>query len=109
MSVLCAGNGLQGFQTPIQNDSFIVDGMGALGQTHTERGLTFYEVALSGHMCVAGSVRVSTRSLITRYVAGSRSSRLGYVESAMQETIVCRTRLSFPGGVPNHVVPHGLP
>ena len=43
---------MQGFQTPIQNDSFVVDGMGALGRTHTERGLTFYEVALSGHMCV---------------------------------------------------------
>ena len=48
-----AGNGFQGFQTPIQNDSFIVDGMGALGQTHTERGLTYFEVALSGHMYVA--------------------------------------------------------
>ena len=46
---------MQGFQTPIQNDSFVVDGMGALGRTHTERGLTFYEVALSGHMCVLTS------------------------------------------------------
>jgi hypothetical protein len=45
-------NGLQGFQTPIANDSFIVDGIGALGRTHTERGLTYYEVALCGHMCV---------------------------------------------------------
>ena len=45
-----AGNGLQGFQTPIQNDSFIVDGMGALGNVHSERGLTYFEVALSGHM-----------------------------------------------------------
>ncbi|KAI9059042.1 alpha/beta-hydrolase [Trametes sanguinea] len=43
-------NGKQGFQLPIQNDSFVVDGMGALGTTHTERGLTFFEVALSGHM-----------------------------------------------------------
>ncbi|KAJ7618473.1 alpha/beta-hydrolase [Roridomyces roridus] len=43
-------NGLQGFQTPIANDSFIVDGVGALGTTHTERGLTYYEVELSGHM-----------------------------------------------------------
>ena len=108
---MCAdpGGGKQGFQTPIQNDSFVVDGMGALGTTHTERGLTFYEVALSGHMCVAGSVRVSTGSLIIRNVAGSRNSRPGYVESSLQETIVCLTRLSFPGGVPNHVVPHGLP
>ncbi len=45
-----SGNGLQGFQTPIENDSFIVDGVGALGTSHTERGLTFVEVALSGHM-----------------------------------------------------------
>ncbi|KAL6304126.1 Alpha/Beta hydrolase protein [Sparassis latifolia] len=44
------GNGLQGFQTPIANDSFIVDGVGALGTSHTERGLTYYEVELSGHM-----------------------------------------------------------
>ncbi|KAG2090020.1 Alpha/Beta hydrolase protein [Suillus discolor] len=43
-------NGLQGFQTPIANDSFIVDGVGAYGTTHSERGLTYYEVALSGHM-----------------------------------------------------------
>ncbi|CCM04962.1 uncharacterized protein FIBRA_07159 [Fibroporia radiculosa] len=43
-------NGLQGFQTPIANDSFIVDGVGALGTAHSERGLTYFEVALSGHM-----------------------------------------------------------
>ena len=36
------------------NDSFLVNGIGALGRTHTERGLTYYEleVALCGHMCV---------------------------------------------------------
>ena len=33
-------NGQQGFQTPIQQDSFIVDNMGAFGQMHTERNLT---------------------------------------------------------------------
>ncbi|KAH9949179.1 Alpha/Beta hydrolase protein [Amylocystis lapponica] len=43
-------NGLQGFQTPIENDSFIVDGVGALGNMHSERGLTYFEVDLSGHM-----------------------------------------------------------
>ena len=42
--------GAQGFQSPLQNDSFIVEGMGALGNTQTERGLTYVEVALSGHM-----------------------------------------------------------
>jgi hypothetical protein len=47
--------GLQGFQTPIQNESFIVDGIGSMGQTHTERGLTYFEVALSGHMYVLHS------------------------------------------------------
>ena len=45
-------SGKQGFQKPIADDSFLVDGIGALGRTHTERGLTYYEVALSGHMCV---------------------------------------------------------
>ena len=53
MSQLCPiGNSLQGFQTPIVEDSFIVDGMGgvSLGNVHSERGLTYYEVALSGHM-----------------------------------------------------------
>ncbi|KAG1861626.1 Alpha/Beta hydrolase protein [Suillus subluteus] len=43
-------DGLQGFQTPIVNDSFIVDGVGAFGTMHSERGLTYYEVVLSGHM-----------------------------------------------------------
>ncbi|KAG2159002.1 Alpha/Beta hydrolase protein [Suillus bovinus] len=48
--ILIADGGLQGFQTPIANDSFIVDGVGAYGTMHSERGLTYYEVALSGHM-----------------------------------------------------------
>jgi carboxypeptidase D len=43
-------NGKQGFQTPIQSDSFLVDGVGALGTAHSERGLTFVEIKLSGHM-----------------------------------------------------------
>ncbi|KAI0766524.1 alpha/beta-hydrolase [Irpex lacteus] len=43
-------NGQQGFQTPIKEESFIVENMGALGNVHSERGLTYYEVALSGHM-----------------------------------------------------------
>ncbi|KAG2126279.1 Alpha/Beta hydrolase protein [Suillus clintonianus] len=42
--------GLQGFQTPIAKDSFIVDGVGAFGTMHSERKLTYYEVVLSGHM-----------------------------------------------------------
>ena len=43
-------NGKQGFQTPIQGDSFLVDGVGALGTSHTERGLSYFEVELAGHM-----------------------------------------------------------
>ncbi|KAJ7083109.1 alpha/beta-hydrolase [Mycena belliarum] len=43
-------NGLQGFRTPIADDSFVIDGVGSLGTAHTERGLTFVEVELSGHM-----------------------------------------------------------
>lgn len=48
--IIISGNGLQGFQTPITQDSFIVDGVGAYGIMHSERGLTYYEVVLSGHM-----------------------------------------------------------
>ena len=33
-------NGKQGFQTPIEDESFIVDGMGVYGNMHEERGLT---------------------------------------------------------------------
>ena len=33
-------NGLQGFQTPIEDEKFLVDNMGVLGNAHTERGLT---------------------------------------------------------------------
>ncbi|CCM04963.1 uncharacterized protein FIBRA_07160 [Fibroporia radiculosa] len=43
-------NGAQGFQTPIENDTLVVPGFGALGTAHSERGLTYYEVQLSGHM-----------------------------------------------------------
>ncbi|KAH9928842.1 Alpha/Beta hydrolase protein [Fomitopsis serialis] len=43
-------DGLQGFQTSITNDSFVVEGVGALGNAHYERGLAYVEVALSGHM-----------------------------------------------------------
>jgi len=42
--------GKQGFQSSAPVDSFIVDGIGALGNVHEERGLTYYEVVLSGHM-----------------------------------------------------------
>ena len=34
------GNGKQGFQTPIEPESFVVDNMGVYGNYHTERNLT---------------------------------------------------------------------
>ncbi|KAI0751809.1 alpha/beta-hydrolase [Daedaleopsis nitida] len=65
-------NGQQGFQTPIQTDSFVVDGMGALGQTHTERGLTYFEVALSGHMVPQFSPRAAFQ--IMQFLLGFRQT-----------------------------------
>lgn len=44
------GGGQQGFQADRVRDSFIVDGMGAMGTVQSERNLTYYEVSLSGHM-----------------------------------------------------------
>jgi hypothetical protein len=44
------GGGLQGFRSPIVQDSFIVDGIGALGNKQSERNLTYVEVSLAGHM-----------------------------------------------------------
>ncbi|KAM5534367.1 hypothetical protein V8D89_011960 [Ganoderma adspersum] len=43
-------NGKQGFQTPIEDQSFLVDNMGVYGNYHTERGLTYVEFYYSGHM-----------------------------------------------------------
>ncbi|KAA1465940.1 alpha/beta-hydrolase [Dentipellis sp. KUC8613] len=42
--------GAQGFQTPIQNESFHVKDMGVYGNMHQERGLTYVEFYYSGHM-----------------------------------------------------------
>ena len=44
------GAGKQGFQNPIVNDSFVIDNGVALGTVQSERGLTYIEVALAGHM-----------------------------------------------------------
>ncbi|KAF5374390.1 hypothetical protein D9758_004607 [Tetrapyrgos nigripes] len=66
-------NGLQGFQTPIKNDSFVVDEMGVpLGTAHTERGLTYYEVSLSGHMIPQFSPSAAFQ--IMQYLMGFRDS-----------------------------------
>ncbi|KAJ7226637.1 alpha/beta-hydrolase [Mycena haematopus] len=66
------GNGLQGFQTPIANDSFLVDGVGSLGTAHTERGLTFVEVELAGHMIPQYSPVASFQ--IMSFLMGFRST-----------------------------------
>ncbi|KAI0343371.1 alpha/beta-hydrolase [Trametopsis cervina] len=43
-------NGLQGFQSPIEPDNFLVENMGSFGNMHQERGLTYVEFSFSGHM-----------------------------------------------------------
>ncbi|KAF8918048.1 alpha/beta-hydrolase [Mucidula mucida] len=43
-------NGAQGFQTPIEPESFKLQNFGVFGNEHTERGLTYVEFAFSGHM-----------------------------------------------------------
>lgn len=63
---------MQGFQTPILNDSFIVDGVGALGNMHSERGLTYYEVELSGHMVPQFSPKAAFQ--IMQYLMGFRAT-----------------------------------
>jgi carboxypeptidase D len=44
------GAGMQGFQKPILVDSFVVGAMGSLGQMQIERGLTYVEISLAGHL-----------------------------------------------------------
>ncbi|KAL1747782.1 Alpha/Beta hydrolase protein [Schizophyllum fasciatum] len=63
-------NGAQGFQTPIEDDSFVVQGMGPLGTAHTERGLTYVEVALSGHMIPQFSPAAAFQTM--QYLMGFR-------------------------------------
>jgi len=64
--------GMQGFQQPIANDSFIVDDVGALGTMHSERGLTYVEVALAGHMVPQFSPKAAFQ--ILEYLFGLRDS-----------------------------------
>ena len=44
------GGGKQGFQRAPEPDSFVIEGMGAMGTVQNERKLGYYEVVLSGHM-----------------------------------------------------------
>ncbi|KAI0002905.1 alpha/beta-hydrolase [Russula compacta] len=62
---------LQGFQSPIVHDSFIVDGV-ALGSLHTERKLTYVEVVLSGHELPGYSPEASFQ--VMQYLMGFRDS-----------------------------------
>jgi hypothetical protein len=57
---------MQGFQSPIKTDSFIVDGVGVLGNMHMERNLTYVEVALSGHMWVLSPLSHELLSYFSR-------------------------------------------
>ena len=76
---------MQGFQTPIEEDSFVVDGMGALGNVHSERGLTYYEVALSGHMYVSFASRSCADNCgADGSITGCRSSLQGCVFSCSE-------------------------
>jgi len=52
--------GKQGFQSPVEDDFYVpyhtdyqtasLAGAGIMGKTHTERGLTFFHISISGHM-----------------------------------------------------------
>ncbi|KAH9999517.1 Alpha/Beta hydrolase protein [Russula vinacea] len=64
--------GMQGFQQPPTEDSFIVDGIGALGRLQSERGLTYVEIELSGHMVPMYSPIASFQ--LMEYLMGLRDS-----------------------------------
>ncbi|KAK7676938.1 hypothetical protein QCA50_020056 [Cerrena zonata] len=65
-------NGLQGFQTPIEDESFIVDGVGSLGTSHTERNLSYVEVNLAGHMVPQFSPKAAFQTM--QYLLGFRAT-----------------------------------
>jgi carboxypeptidase D len=48
--VIFKGGGEQGFQNAPVPDSLILDGVGAFGTVQSERGLTLYELPITGHM-----------------------------------------------------------
>lgn len=56
--------GKQGFQYPIVDDSFLVDGVGAMGTIQLERKLAYVEIVLSGHMVPEYSPVVRNLNLI---------------------------------------------
>ncbi|KAF9530918.1 alpha/beta-hydrolase [Crepidotus variabilis] len=64
--------GQQGFQTPIKNDSFLVDGVGAMGTAHVERKLAYVEVVQSGHMVPQFSPKTAFQTM--QYLLGFRAN-----------------------------------
>ncbi|KAH9065161.1 alpha/beta-hydrolase [Lactarius deliciosus] len=64
--------GMQGFQKPLLNDSFVVDGVGALGKMQSERGLTYVEISLAGHQVPGYSPVASLQ--VMKYLLGFRDS-----------------------------------
>ncbi|KAI9448385.1 alpha/beta-hydrolase [Lactarius indigo] len=64
--------GMQGFQKPLLDDSFVVDGMGVMGNMQSERGLTYVEISLAGHMVPENSPVASLQ--IMKYLLGFRDS-----------------------------------
>ncbi|KAI0055876.1 alpha/beta-hydrolase [Artomyces pyxidatus] len=65
-------NGKQGFQNAPQPDSLIIDGVGAAGTLQSERGLTYYEVAITGHMIPQFNPKAAFQSM--QFLLGQRSS-----------------------------------
>lgn len=99
------GNGLQGFQTPIENGSFLLDGVGSFGQMHSERGLTYFEVDLSGHMYAVNDFSHERFWYRIGFSTGFHSSpRRWVIKKAWYRRWPC----AIIGCVPNHVVPNGL-
>ncbi|KAH9997007.1 Alpha/Beta hydrolase protein [Russula vinacea] len=64
--------GAQGFQKAPLLDSFILDGVGAAGTVQSERGLTFYELPLTGHMIPQFNPPAAFQSM--QYMLGFRTS-----------------------------------
>ncbi|KAG8813069.1 hypothetical protein FRC17_001683 [Serendipita sp. 399] len=64
--------GHQGFQKPLKQDSFLIDGFGATGSVQSERKLTYYEVVLSGHMVPQFSPWAGIQSM--QYLMGFRAT-----------------------------------
>lgn len=67
-------NGAQGFQTPIEPETFSVNNFGVFGNTHSERGLTceFFCARLDA---MAALMPFATRSDVEFYFSGHMTPR----------------------------------